>query len=71
MSGSRLREQQNRETVRKACLVAAREAYERAMRQGLCAEGALESALGAIETLDLDAVDDTSSSTAIKQKETD
>ena len=44
------------EAVRAACLAAAREAYEDAMQRGLCAEGALEAALGAIEMLDLETV---------------
>lgn len=42
------------ELVRAACLRAARAAYDDALQSGLCAEGALEAALGAIETLDLD-----------------
>lgn len=41
------------------------------MVQGLCAEGALEAALGAIETLNLEAVGVTSSPGSIEQKETD
>lgn len=41
------------EVVRAACLEAAREAHDDALARGLCAEGALEAALGAIETLDL------------------
>lgn len=47
-------ERQWREAVRAACLAAARAAYEDAMMRGVCAEGALEAALGAIETLDLE-----------------
>lgn len=39
--------------IRAACLKAARQAYEDALLRGLCPEGALEAALGAIETLDL------------------
>ncbi|HEX7029481.1 MAG TPA: acetyltransferase [Gammaproteobacteria bacterium] len=46
-----------KEQVRAACLKAARDAYDDALARGLCAEGALEAALGAIETLDLDAPD--------------
>lgn len=49
-----------RETVRAACLKAARDAYDDAMMRGLCAEGALEAALGAIEQLNLDELDTTS-----------
>lgn len=45
-----------REAVRAACLKAARDAFEDAGMRGLCAEGALEAALGAIETLDLDSL---------------
>ncbi|MBW3567538.1 MAG: acetyltransferase [Proteobacteria bacterium] len=47
------------EAVRAACLIAARTAYEDAMQRGLCAEGALEAALGAIEMLNLETVQDT------------
>ena len=43
-----------REAVRAACLKAARDAFEDAEVRGLCGEGALEAALGAIEMLDLD-----------------
>lgn len=66
-----MREQQTREAIRQACLRAARVAYEQAMQQGLCAEGALEAALGAIETLDLDAVGDTPLPNSIEYKDTD
>ena len=41
------------ESVRKACLTAAREAYEDAGLSGLCAEGRWEAALGAIAALDV------------------
>lgn len=41
------------ESVRKACLTAAREAYEDAGLSGLCAEGRWEAALGGIAALDL------------------
>ncbi|QKT03814.1 acetyltransferase [Ectothiorhodospiraceae bacterium 2226] len=44
------------EAVRTACLHAAREAHEQASISGLCGEGAWEAALGAIQTLDLDAL---------------
>lgn len=44
------------EAVRAACLKAAQDAYESAAMSGLCEEGAIEVALGAIRTLDLDAV---------------
>lgn len=45
-----------KEQTRAACLKAARDAFEDAQMRGLCAEGALEAALGAIETLDLDSL---------------
>ncbi len=41
------------ERVRSACIEAARTGYEDAAIAGLCAEGALEAALGAIDRLDL------------------
>lgn len=44
------------EAVRAACLKTAHEAYEGAAMSGLCEEGAIEVALGAISTMDLDAV---------------
>lgn len=48
-------EQQARlvERTRQACLDAARLGYQDASLSGLCAEGALEAALSAIEMLDL------------------
>jgi hypothetical protein len=42
------------ETVRTACLQAAQQGYERAAADGLCDEGALEIALDAIRSLDLE-----------------
>lgn len=45
-----------KETVRRACLKAARDAFDDAAMRGLCGEGALEAALGAIETLDLSTI---------------
>ncbi len=44
------------ETIRAACLQAAQQGYERAAADGLCDEGALEVALDAIRSLDLDLV---------------
>jgi hypothetical protein len=44
------------EAVRAACQKAAQEAYENAAMSGLCEEGAIEVALGAIATIDLDAL---------------
>ena len=42
------------ETVRAACLAAARNAYEDTGLSGLCAEGRFEAALSAMAALDLD-----------------
>ncbi len=42
--------------VREACVAAARQGYADAAMSGLCAEGAQEAALSAIESLDLAAV---------------
>jgi hypothetical protein len=44
------------EAVRAACRKVAQEAYEGAAMSGLCEEGAIEVALGAITAMDLDAV---------------
>lgn len=44
------------ENCRRACLKAARDAADQALQSGLCAEGALEAALGAIEMLDIEAL---------------
>jgi len=44
------------EAVREACIQAWREGYQDAGMSGLCAEGALEVALSAVQRLDLDAV---------------
>jgi len=42
--------------VQQACIQAASDAYENAAISGLCDEGALEAAIGAIRMLDLEAV---------------
>ncbi len=42
------------EAIRAACVQAAQQGYERAAADGLCDEGALEVALDAILSLDLD-----------------
>lgn len=42
------------ERVRQGCLAAAREAYQDARVSGLCEEGAIEAALGAIEMVDVE-----------------
>lgn len=40
--------------VRNACIDAAREGFKDASMSGLCAEGAMEAAISAMENLDLD-----------------
>lgn len=42
--------------VRHACVEAAKRGYEQAAISGLCAEGALEAALSAIQMVDVDAL---------------
>lgn len=42
--------------VQLACIDAARQAYIEAAQSGLCGEGALEAAVGAMHTLDITAV---------------
>ncbi len=44
------------QAIRTACLKAAYAGYERAAADGLCDEGALEVALDAIRSLDLDKI---------------
>jgi hypothetical protein len=44
------------EAVKAACIRAAEQGFEQAAASGLCDEGALEAALGAVRMLDLDAV---------------
>ena len=44
------------ERVRAACLAAALHAYEDAAANGICAEGAWEIAVGALQRLDLTAL---------------
>ncbi|MAT66601.1 MAG: acetyltransferase [Gammaproteobacteria bacterium] len=44
------------ETVRAACIQAMRQGYQDAATSGLCAEGALEAAIGAAQQLDLEAL---------------
>lgn len=41
------------ETVRESCIQAAREGFQDASISGLCAEGAMEAAISAIQQLDL------------------
>ena len=42
------------EFIRKACIDAAKEGYRDASMSGLCAEGAREAAVSAIQSLDLE-----------------
>lgn len=42
--------------VQQACIAAARQAFTDAAQSGLCGEGALEAAIGAIQTLDIETV---------------
>lgn len=42
--------------IRNACVEAAKHGYEQAAMSGLCAEGALEAALSAIQMVDVDTV---------------
>jgi hypothetical protein len=42
------------DTIRTACVQAAQQGYERAAADGLCDEGALEVALDAIRSLDIE-----------------
>jgi len=44
------------EAVREACLREARAGFEQAAMSGLCQEGAMENALGAIQMLNLETV---------------
>ena len=42
------------EKVRAACIEAAREGFQDASMSGLCREGAIEAAIGSIQSLDLE-----------------
>ncbi len=44
------------EHMRQACIASAKSAYFEAAASGLCGEGALEAALGAMQSLDIDRV---------------
>ncbi len=44
------------ECVRAACRKSAQDAYERALADGLCAEGAFEVAMDSIQSLDITAL---------------
>lgn len=52
------------EQVRAACVEAAETAYRDAAISGLCGEGALEAALGAIRSIDLACLIDAADATA-------
>ncbi|MEX1062528.1 MAG: acetyltransferase [Balneolaceae bacterium] len=41
------------EKIRDACIKAAREGFENASMSGLCADGAMEAAIGAMQSIDL------------------
>ncbi len=42
------------ETIRQACMEAAKEGFMHASMSGLCAEGAMEAAISAIQSLDVE-----------------
>ncbi|HLR31084.1 MAG TPA: hypothetical protein VK074_01250 [Fodinibius sp.] len=42
--------------IRKACIEAAREGFRDASMSGLCTEGAMEAAIGAMQSLDLESI---------------
>jgi len=44
------------EQVRAACIEAAREGFNDASMSGLCQEGAIEAAIGSIQSLDLECI---------------
>jgi len=44
------------EAVRRMCIQAAKQGYAQAAASGLCGEGALEAAIGAMQMLDLNQV---------------
>lgn len=46
------------EKVRTACIKAAQEGFQDASMSGLCMEGAIESAVGSIQSLNLDKIID-------------
>ena len=49
-------ERQIGQKVRQCCIQAAREGFRDASMQGLCAEGAVEAAIGAIQSLDIEQI---------------
>lgn len=44
------------ERVRQACLKAAKEGFREASMSGLCSEGAIEAAVGAIQSVDVEKI---------------
>jgi len=42
--------------IRKACIEAAREGFGDASMSGLCTDGAMEAAIGAMQSLDLESI---------------
>ena len=44
------------QTVRQACIQAAKEGFQDASMRGLCTEGAIEAAIGAIQLLDVEQI---------------
>jgi hypothetical protein len=44
------------ESVRKACIQAARDGFKDASMSGLCTEGAMEAAISSIQKLDLEKI---------------
>lgn len=53
---SKLQEIEIAKMVREACIRAAREGFKDASMSGLCTEGAMEAAVSAIQSLDLDKI---------------
>lgn len=44
------------QSIRDACIEAAREGFRDASMSGLCSEGAIEAAIGAMQSLDLKSI---------------
>ena len=42
--------------IRQACIQAAKEGFRDASMSGLCTEGAIEAAIGAMQTLDIEKI---------------
>jgi hypothetical protein len=58
VKGSKTKKQkedlQRAEEVRKACIKAARDGFMEASLSGLCAEGAIETAIGSMQSINLE-----------------